>query len=69
MTEKEIVRRGTMNEEITKLYAAPGATPMTIADAVVRGCIKDREVLESVIWFIQQYIDHELQGGAEHGKS
>ena len=37
---------------------------MTIADAVVRGCIADREVLESVIWFIQQYIDHELQGGA-----
>lgn len=39
-----------------KLIIGNGATPLTVADAVIREC-GDRNWLEDVIYFIQAYID------------
>ena len=43
----------------SEMYIASGATPMTVADLVTREC-HDREFLESIIFFINAYIEHEL---------
>lgn len=51
-----------MSEELkrqSEMYIASGATPMTVADLITREC-HDREFLESVIFFINAYIEHEL---------
>ena len=43
----------------SKLYVENGATPMTIADLITRE-VHDRDFLESVVYFINAYIEHEL---------
>lgn len=40
------------------INAIAGATPMTIADAVVREC-PDKEILEDVVYYINAYITRE----------
>lgn len=55
-----------MNEEnnrASELYLSSGSTPMTLADLITREC-PDREFLESVIFFINAYIEHELPSRA-----
>ena len=45
-----------MNE--TKVIVPNGATPLTIADAVIREC-NDKDVIEDVIYYLQVYVQRE----------
>ena len=47
-----------MTIEKVDINAMAGATPMTIADAVVREC-PDKEILEDVVYYINAYITRE----------
>lgn len=44
-----------------KLILLDGATPFTVADAVIREC-GDEEWLEDVVYFIQAYINRTYKG-------
>lgn len=47
-----------LNVKPSNLYVADGATPMTIAEMVVREC-KDEEILEDIIYYIEAYLSRE----------
>lgn len=44
------------NVEVNKLKLGNGATPFTVADAVIREC-PDKEWLEDVVFYINAYIE------------
>ena len=52
-----------MEQELNnKLILQNGATPFTVADAVIRECGGDKEWLEDIIFFLQAYIDRTYKG-------
>ena len=58
-----------MNKEYNvenRLVLTSGATPMTVADAIIREC-SDKEWLEDVVYYIGMYIEREYtsQGSKE----
>lgn len=58
-----------MNKEYNaenRIILASGATPMTVADAIIREC-SDRGWLEDTIYYLEAYIEREYvsQGESE----
>lgn len=58
-----------MNKEYNsenRLILASGATPMTVADAIIREC-NDKDWLEDVIYYLGIYVEreHKKQEGGE----
>lgn len=60
-----------MNKEYNaenRLVLASGATPMTVADAIIREC-NDRGWLEDTIYYLEAYIGREyVSKGESEGK-
>ena len=50
----------------SKLYVGNNATPMTVAEMVVREC-PDREWLDDVVYYIKAYINREYDKKIECG--
>lgn len=61
--EKMKRKRGRVMEQKldNKLILQDGATPFTVADAVIREC-GDKEWLEDIIFFLRAYIDRTYEG-------
>lgn len=50
-----------MNNEYAKIQTPDGATPLTIADAVIREC-DEKETIEDVIYYLKCYVKREFGG-------